>query len=156
MLTARFNGSCCSPVSGRVSPRNSMLLPVPNIDAFFESMFGGSVAGPTVRGFPALNIFEDANNILVEAELPGFSIEDLDISLTDNHLSISGERKTTFPKESEVLRSERPSGKFTRVLRLPVEVDAQKVAATLKDGILSVTLPKPEVVKPRKISVTVA
>lgn len=156
MLTARFNGSCCSPALGTFPARNAVRLPVRNIDAFIESMFSGVMPASAARAFPAVNVVEDADNFHVEAELPGFSIEDLDISLTDNQLTISGERRVHIPEGSEVLRRERPTGKFTRVLRVAVDVDAQKVAAKLKDGILTVTLPKVEAVKPRKISVTPA
>lgn len=156
MLTARFNGSCCSPTV-RAVPRTAVAgNPAREIDAFIESMFGGVMPRTTARAFPAINVVEDAGAFHVEAELPGFSIEDLDISLTDNQLTISGERKFEIPAGSEVLRRERPTGKFTRVLRVAADLDAQKVGAKLKDGVLTVTLPKAETVKPRKISVATA
>jgi HSP20 family protein len=119
-------------------------------------MLSGGAPRTAARAFPAINVVEDADNFHVEAELPGFSIEDLDISLTDNQLTISGERTFSVPAGSEVLRRERPTGKFTRVLRVAADLDAQRVSAKLKDGILTVTLPKAEAVKPRKISVTPA
>ncbi|MBC7771903.1 MAG: Hsp20/alpha crystallin family protein [Pyrinomonadaceae bacterium] len=152
MLTARFNNSCCSPTPRSAPGRAS----AHNLSALMESMFSGVTPGATARTFPAINVVEDADNFHVEAELPGFTIDDLDISLTDNLLTIAGERKLDVPAGSEVLRRERPAGKFSRTLKVAVEVDAQHVAAKLKDGILTVTLPKAPQVKPRKISVTPA
>ncbi|MGE3107969.1 MAG: Hsp20/alpha crystallin family protein [Phycisphaerales bacterium] len=147
MLTARRNSSCCTPsvpaAAGIASP----------FDAMFESLLGGFPA-VAARAFPAINAWEDENAFHVEAELPGFTIDDIDISLTDNQLTISGERTFDLPADAGYVRRERPSGKFTRVLRVATEIDAANVAATLKNGVLTVTLPKAPAVKPRKISVT--
>src|ERR1700721_10324 len=94
---------------------------------------------------PALDVFEDKDNFVVKAELPGMKREDIDVSLHDNTLSISGERKNeTRHEDVEVYRAERFVGRFQRTVTLPMAVAADKVTATYKDGVLSITLPKPE------------
>ena len=105
----------------------------------------------------ALDVYEDANNIYVKAELPGMKKEDINLSLHDGCLSISGERKSEDSHEvSETYRSERFYGRFQRSVTLPTPVSADKVKAAYKDGILTVTLPKSEEAKPKHIDVKVA
>jgi HSP20 family protein len=105
---------------------------------------------------PALDIYEDKDNIFVKAELPGMKKESIDISLHDGSLSISGERKSEEKQEgAEVYRSERFVGRFQRTVTLPTAVAADKVTAQYKDGILTVTLPKAEEAKPKQINVQV-
>ena len=105
---------------------------------------------------PALDIHEDKDNFIVRAELPGMKREDIDVSLHDGALSISGERKMEKEyEEAEVYRTERFFGKFQRVVSLPAAVAADKVNAQYKDGILTITLPKTEEAKPKQIDVNV-
>ena len=105
---------------------------------------------------PALDVYEDKDNVYVRAELPGMKKEDIDVSLHNGSLSISGERKAQEEfKDAEVYRSERFVGRFQRTLSLPTAVAADKIKAQYKDGILSVTLPKAEEAKPRQIDVSV-
>jgi HSP20 family protein len=105
---------------------------------------------------PALDMYEDKDNIYVRAELPGMKKEDIDVSLHNGSLSISGERKTQEEfKNAEVYRSERFAGRFVRTLSLPTAVVADKIKAQYKDGILSITLPKAEEAKPKQIDVSV-
>jgi HSP20 family protein len=105
---------------------------------------------------PALDIHEDKDNFIVRAELPGMKREDIDVSLHDGALSISGERKMEQKfEEAEVYRTERFFGKFQRTVALPAAVAADKVKAQYKDGVLTVTLPKTEEAKPKQISVNV-
>ncbi len=113
---------------------------------------------PRDRGasvFPALNVWEDDDNYFVEAELPGFGLEELEIYVTGgNELSISGERKPLELEGGAWHRQERGFGKFRRTLDLPGEVKSDGVSATLKYGVLTISLPKSEEVKPRRIKVT--
>ena len=103
---------------------------------------------------PALDVFEDKDNFTVKAELPGMKKEDIEISLHQGNLIISGERKLESQVgEGETSRSERFFGRFQRALELPKPVDANKVTATYKDGILAVHLPKTEESKPKQIAV---
>ncbi|GIW94189.1 MAG: molecular chaperone Hsp20 [Pirellulaceae bacterium] len=105
-------------------------------------------------GFPALNVWKDDNNLYVEAELPGFELSDLEIVVTgDRQLSIKGERKQPEIKNGTWHRQERYYGSFSRMIELPESVDPDKVTAELKLGVLTVTLPKREEAKPRRIEV---
>lgn len=103
--------------------------------------------------YPALNVWEDEGSFYAEAELPGFRLEDVEVAVRGNELSLSGERK---PEEKEGMtwhRRERGFGKFHRTLEFPLPIEADKVQASLKNGILTITLPKAEAAKPRKIQV---
>jgi len=105
---------------------------------------------------PALDVFEDKDNVVVKAELPGMKREDIQVSVHDGSLSISGERKTEAKNEdAEVYRSERFVGRFQRTVTLPTPTAADKVKAQYKDGILTITLPKTEEAKPKQIEVNV-
>jgi HSP20 family protein len=105
---------------------------------------------------PALDVYEDKDNFVVKAELPGMKKEDIDVSLHDGSLSISGERKSEEKWENaEVYRAERFFGRFQRTVALPSSVDAAKIKAQYKDGVLTVTLPKAEEAKPKQIDVQV-
>ena len=105
---------------------------------------------------PALDVHEDKDNFVVQAELPGMKREEIDVSLHDGALSISGERKTEKKcEEAEVYRAERFFGKFQRTVTLPAPVAADKVKAQYKDGVLTITLPKTEAAKPKQIEVNV-
>ncbi len=106
---------------------------------------------------PALDVYEDKDNVYVRAELPGMKREDIDLSLHNGSLSISGERKSEAKyKDAEVYRSERFFGRFQRTVTLPTPVNVEKVKAQYQDGILSVTLPKAEEAKPKHIDVNVS
>jgi HSP20 family protein len=106
------------------------------------------------RAYPAVNLSEDTENLYVRAELPGVKAEDLDVTVVEGRLVIRGAR--TIAKEQEGAnyhRREREGGTFRRTMALPERVDPGRVSAALKDGVLTVTLPKAEEAKPRKISV---
>ena len=91
---------------------------------------------------------------MIEAELPGIRREDLDISVSDGEIAISGKRVETEPEAGAIHRRERVSGELSRRLRLNTPIDAGKVSATLENGILTLTLPKAESARPRKIAVS--
>lgn len=106
---------------------------------------------------PALDVYEDKNNLYVKAEVAGMKKEDIEVSLHEGCLSISGERKQEGAvQEDEVYRSERFFGRFQRTVALPAPVAADRVKAQYKDGILTVTLPKTEEAKPKQIDVNVS
>lgn len=100
---------------------------------------------------PAVDVFEDADAIFVQAELPGLTLEDVTVGVESDVLTLSGERKSER-EEGHTLR-ERWYGAFARSFKLPRTVDVERIEATLKDGVLSVRLPKRESVKARKIEV---
>jgi HSP20 family protein len=106
---------------------------------------------------PAIDLYEDKDNVTVKAELPGMKKEEIDVSLHDGMLTISGERKIEREqgKKGETYRSERFFGRFQRSVMLPSAVDEAKVNAAYKDSILTITLPKSEEAKPKQIAVNV-
>jgi HSP20 family protein len=103
---------------------------------------------------PVLDVYEDKENVIVKAELPGMKREEIEVSLHEGCLSISGERKAEEKhKDSEQYRSERYVGRFQRTVSLPTPVAGDKVKAQYKDGVLTITLPKTEEAKPRQIDI---
>jgi HSP20 family protein len=118
------------------------------LDRLFES--------PVAVWSPRLDVQEDKDNFVIRAELPGLKREDIEVSLHDGALVISGERKIEKVEEGvEVHRQERYHGKFQRALTLPTPVAADKITAQYKDGVLTVTLPKVEEAKPKQIDISV-
>ncbi len=104
--------------------------------------------------FPLINLTEDAENYYARAELPGIEAGDLDIQIDGKNLTISGERKIDLDKDVKYRRRERESGKFSRVISLPGEVDPEKVDAGLTNGFLNVKIPKAEAAKPKRITIS--
>ena len=105
---------------------------------------------------PNVNISETKDNIMVTAEIAGRSKEDIKVSLHENVLTISGEKKQEKEeKEPNYHRIERSYGSFTRCFDLPTTVQFDKIKANYKDGILKITLPKSEEVKPKEIPIAV-
>jgi len=103
---------------------------------------------------PAFDVSETENEIVVKAELPGMEVKDIDIALTDGLLTIKGERKLEKEdKKENYHRIERQFGSFSRSLKLGAKVRTEGIEAGYKDGILTVTLPKAEETKPKKIEV---
>ena len=105
--------------------------------------------------YPALIAWEDAQTLTVEAEVPGLKLKDLELTVHADELVIRGERKNDHPEGATLLRHERGAGAFRRSVRLPYAVDVAKIEATLKEGVLTITLPKAAELKPRKIDVKV-
>jgi len=107
--------------------------------------------------FPAVNIWTNDDYAFVTAEVPGVDPKDIDIALVGGALTISGSRyMEELEENTRYHRQERGYGKFSRSIQLPFNVNAARVEANFKDGILSVNLPKAEEDKPRKISVKTA
>ena len=110
------------------------------------------------RGLPPpVDVSENDNEYIVRAELPGVKKEDINVTLEDGVLTISGESKseTEEKKGGRVIRQERRYGKYMRSLRLGTQVDEHKTKAKYKDGVLDLVLPKAESVKPKRIAVDV-
>ncbi len=106
--------------------------------------------------FPAVNLYATGDSIKALIEIPGIEPDDIEISVNDNTLTISGERKAIQPEEEfEVHREERFSGKFTKVLTLPYRVEEGKIEAKYKNGFIELTLPRKEEDKPKKIKIKV-
>jgi len=129
------------------------------MDRLVSDFFGPRPSGGATRfhvperSFPAINVWEVGDNLFAEAEVPGLTGDDIDISVVAGDLTLRGQRGEA-PREGVAYhRQERGVGEFNRVLRLPIEVDADKVEATLKDGVLLIKLPKAESARPKKIKV---
>ena len=131
-----------------------------DLDTLLELPFltGGSRQPQLFTGWtPALDLYQNNDNVVAIVELPGMRKEDIEISLQDGVLTIGGERKSEEGGTGEnASRTERFTGKFRRSVTLPTRVDANKVNATYKDGLLTVTLPKAEEAKPKQIQVNVS
>jgi len=141
------------PTLGRLSDLRE------EIDRLFEAPFGEFARSSQLLSFwtPAMDVHEDKDNVYVKIELPGMKKEDIEVSLHEGNLSISGERKSESQhKGAESYRSERFFGRFQRTVALPSPVAAEKVKAQYKDGILSILLPKTEEAKPKQIDVNVS
>ncbi len=128
-----------------------------DLNSLFESPFWPSLgrAGQLFSAWsPALDLYQNSDNVVAVVELPGMRREDIEISLHDGTLTISGERKRETSNSEKAERTERYVGTFRRSITLPARVDANKVTATYRDGILTVTLPKAEEAKPKQIQVS--
>jgi HSP20 family protein len=103
---------------------------------------------------PAVDVFENEENIIIKAELPGVEKKDIHVDVKDGVLSITGERTyENEVKEEKYHRKERAFGRFHRSFALPEGLDPEKIDADYKDGVLKVEIPKPEEKKPKKIAV---
>lgn len=129
------------------------------IDRLFESPLNLLTTGSQqfLNGWlPAIDLYEENDHFILKAELPGMRKEDIEISMHGDVLTLAGERKEDerFVK-AQVYRAERSLGRFQRTFTLPVPVAVDKVQASYKDGVLTVTLPKAEEAKPKQINVNV-
>ena len=105
---------------------------------------------------PVVDLYEDKDNVVVKAEIPGLEKKDVEVKLTDSRLTIRGEKKKEEEvKEEDYSYSERSYGAFARVLQLPCQVKADKVKASFKNGVLEVKLPKSEEAKDRSVNVKI-
>lgn len=133
------------------------------INRAFEGFNVGQLPGQPVaflpgigpRRYPLINLLEDKDHVYIEALTPGVDPRSLNVSLTQNQLTLSGEKSRIAGeiKPEAFHRSERASGKFVRSIDLPVDVNEQAIQAEYKNGLLLVTLPKAEKVKPKQIEV---
>lgn len=140
----------------RWEPFRDLLSLRTDFDRLFNTFFGRWPENANESWAPVVDIAETDGHIKVKAELPGMKKEDLKVTVKDSTLYISGERKQEEEtKDKTYHRIERSYGRFCRTLSLPIEVDADKIKASYKDGILLVTLPKQESLKPKDIEVEV-
>ena len=135
-----------------------------NIHSTFDRFFNNAVdcsfeeprTSRTLESWsPAVDVHEDGSEIVYTVELPGFDKKEIDISVNEGLLAISADRSFEDKKETKYHHLERSYGKFYRNFRLPDSVDETKISAELKNGVLSLRLPKREEVKPRQIPVKV-
>lgn len=123
-------------------------------DSFFERR--PARVEEAVEWLPTLDVSETKNDYVIKAELPGIDPKDIDISLTNDLLTIKGEKKQEKEeKEENYHLIERSYGSFTRSIRLPGQVQSNKINASFKNGVLKVTLPKTEEAKKKEIKIKV-
>ena len=151
------------PQSGtltRWDPFSELLDMRREMDRLFGNFLGGTPGSmPAADGVwaPAVDIQETKESFLVTAELPGMKQEDINITIVDNTLTLKGERRREKEvRDGDYTRIERAYGTFQRSLGLPSVVDAAKVRAKYKDGVLEIELPKKEEAKPKEIRVQVS
>lgn len=132
------------------------------LERAFEQAFGGGLspligrAGQRRSDFPALNVWEGEDELYAEAEVPGLRMEDLEILVQGSELTIRGERTVEELEGVKYHRRERGTGSFHGMVRLPVEVDVEKIEARLENGVLTIVMPKAARARPRKIEVKTA
>ena len=112
------------------------------------------LTGRIVPSFPALNVWSNADGLLVTAEIPGVEPSDLDIAIVNKTLTLSGKREpASLDDGARYHRRERGCGQFSRTIELPYRVESDQVEATFKNGVLTIALPRAEEEKPRRIAV---
>jgi HSP20 family protein len=130
-----------------------------NLQSQINRVFNTSLTDwPGVSGwgtsFPLVDVYQDKDNVIVTAEVPGLEQKDVELSITGNTVTLKGEKKQESEvKEENYHRVERSTGSFQRVIELPCEVNADKAKAKLENGVLTITLPKSEAHKPKQITI---
>lgn len=124
------------------------------MDRAFDE-FDRSSQSTTARNYPPSNLYDNGSAYVVTAEVPGLTEKELEITATQDVVTVAGERKNETPAGYSVHRSERPSVKFRRSYAMPARINPEKVSAQLVNGVLTLTLEKAAEVKPRQISVRV-
>lgn len=142
------------PALGFKSPFNDLDRMRRQLDRLFgqatdETGYPAQKAGV----FPLINLTEDKNNYFIRAELPGVAADDLDIQATDRNIAVTGQREMPTDESAGYHRREREFGRFSRAFTLPGDINREKIDATLKNGILTITVPKAEDAKPRQIKI---
>jgi HSP20 family protein len=114
--------------------------------------------GRAARAYPLVNICEDRDHYYIDALAPGIDHKSIDVSMTGNQLTITGEKQALPEKVSaeSIHRNERSAGRFLRTVTFGGDVEADKISAAYKNGLLRITLPKAEAAKPRQIEVSVS
>lgn len=124
-----------------------------NLFSDFDRSYPATGGWMATEAYPRTNLSDSGDNLHIVAEVPGVAKDDLQVKIQGNYLEISGSRKADTPDGYKTHRNERGAGFFSRSFTLPYEVDAAKVEATLKDGLLNLRLPKAESAKPRQITI---
>lgn len=120
---------------------------------------GGGAYRPARRGqvFPRMNVWSSKEGLIIDAELPGVDVKDVDISVKGDELTLQGKTSPCETGKDVVWRrQERPSGEFSRMLQLPFKADGNGVKAAYKNGILRISVPRSEEEKPKQIAIEAA
>ena len=124
------------------------------VNRVFDAFFGNGAGTRTRRWVPPMDLVETDQDLVLRADLPGVSSDDVNIDVKDGILTVSGERRAEHEEKSEgFYRVERAFGNFSRSLSLPRGVDPDAVTADFTDGVLEVRIPKPEERKPHRVEI---
>lgn len=127
------------------------------MNRLFEDFLGMGFRGARTTVYPPVNVYEDTDNVYLTAELPGMEAKDVDIYAEPESINIKGERKIESEGDNvRYHRRERQGGSFSKRITLQTRIATDKVSAGMNNGVLKVTLPKAEEVKPKKIAVKVS
>jgi HSP20 family protein len=121
-----------------------------------ENVMGSDWFGSRTSGsgaFPLINVFNDGDDFVVVAELPGVKKEDLDVQVRGDTVRIQGKKTIAYDEKASIHRRERTAGQFDRTVTLPAEIDSAKVNAEYRDGVLTLRLPRAESAKPRTVAI---
>lgn len=119
-----------------------------------DKSYGDEYGWRILNGSPRTNLSDSGDSFRLIAEVPGLSKDDLNIKIQGNYLELSGSRKSDAPKGYKAHRVERDTASFTRSFTLPADVDVEKIEAVLKDGLLTLALPKAEAAKTKQINIS--
>jgi HSP20 family protein len=145
------------PSWSRINPFDEIERMRRQMEKLSSGLSGVFTGQPSSGVFPLMNVTEDVDNYYARAELPGINADELDISITGDSLTVSGERKLQDENsEATYHRRERDAGRFSRILTLPGIIDSESINAKMADGVLTVVLPKAKAAKPKQISVKAA
>lgn len=139
--------------NGHASPLGALL----SLQRALDRARGGDILdiGTSGRGtFPPINIFRDGDDYIVVTELPGVPSEDIDVQVFRNRIRLVGQKTIDYGGDVSLHRRERSTGSFNRTITLPFSIDADRVSAELRNGILALKLTPPETEKPRSISLS--
>ncbi|HTY78825.1 MAG TPA: Hsp20/alpha crystallin family protein [Candidatus Bathyarchaeia archaeon] len=128
------------------------------VNRLFDSFFGRPVQGPSLERSwaPTADMYETKDELVIKVDLPGMSEKDVQVSITGDLLSLKGQRsEAEGVKPEQYFRAERWTGRVERVFQLPIPVQTDRVHASYREGVLTVTLPKVEAVKPKEIKIDV-
>ena len=121
-----------------------------SVEQFLDEMWHPLHLSQRRQAYPPVNIVENEEEVIIYAVVPGVDQEALDLTFSENSLVIKGERE---PEQGRYFRQERPSGPFQRIINFNIRVDRDRTRAKLKNGVLTVALPKTEDVKPQQIQI---
>lgn len=140
----------------RWEPEKSIEFLRSSIDRLIDQFFGSEIEGWYGAWYPPIEIVEEPEAFVAKVDLPGFSKDDIKVTVEENILRITGQRKSEKDiKDKNVIKSERYYGEFSRAITLPGAVDTSKIRAEYKQGVLTLTMPKKETAKARTIDIKV-
>jgi HSP20 family protein len=124
------------------------------MDRLLGSFAPAGAGTAAAAGFPAVNVYAGQDGVAVVAELPGVEKDDLEVQAHHDTLTLSGGRRPAAEREEAYHRRERRSGRFTRSIQLPYRIDPDRIEAHLENGVLRLSLARPEADKPRRIAIS--